>query len=294
MMARTLITCAAAAALGLLASHGWQQGPVGLQATVPDPLADTDDDLLPDMVEWAVVTNGLRPDTDYDGVPDFLEVVQNSMPRRVSTPPPHDHEMRVVLASTLDANGARQTWLHILFRVMGPISAMTSFRIWVQVAPLPGIQIPLESLTAGHVTVRQREVPQEGLWAILSAPLVPEDLLRLVLPCTVVAEARIGERSIRSGTQVFGIGQTAATLVPFESGIAIQTLSREAAVSGGGSNKICVIRLERVGSTVAGTIYRARDAACDDCNDLECGIGCPESVGWIFVIPGGIETITGG
>ena len=39
---------------------------VGASDSANDPLQDTDNDMLPDCVEWAVLTNASNPDTDGD------------------------------------------------------------------------------------------------------------------------------------------------------------------------------------------------------------------------------------
>lgn len=292
-MARTP-TILAASAAALLILGQWPSACVekGLRADPVDPLADTDGDFLPDSVEWAVVTSSLRADTDHDGVPDFVEVVQNANPRRALTPLPQDHEMRVVVTSSAGPGGS-QVWLHMLMRFMGDVSLMTSFRPWIQVAQLPGFRIPLDAM-GSQTVVRQRVTQQEGLWVTVSVPLVSEDLLRMLLPATLGAEATIGGRGVRSVAKVFPQGATTATLVPFEDGFAVQSIGSAGFFRGGGSNKICVLSLSELGTGPAGTTYRVTDALCDDCNDLECGVGCEDTVGWVFVVPGGVQPITGG
>lgn len=225
---------------------------------------------------------------------DFLEVVTYGEPRRFSGPIPQDHAMRVVVTSSPIGGGVSQTWLHLLFRFMGDVSLMTSFSPWLQVAGAPGLHFPLASLTTGPIDLAQRDVPGEGRWIRVSIPLISESLLRTVLPCTIAAEATIDSHVVRTGVELFDLRGTTATLVPFGTGFAIQSLAPYRPAGGGTSNKICVLRLTEVGSGPGGTAYEVTDADCDDCNDLECGATCPETLGWVFVVPGGIETITGG
>jgi hypothetical protein len=99
---------------------------------------------------------------------------------------------------------------------------------------------------------------------------------------------------VHNGVVLFDMHGTVSTLVPFGEGFAAQSLDPRQTFSGGGSNKICVMKLQQIGVGNAGVAYQVTDADCQDCNDLECGSGCPETVGWVFVMPGGMETITGG
>lgn len=259
-----------------------------------DPLLDSDNDLLPDAVEWAVLTNPYRSDTDRDGHEDFLEVTAYGEPRRLSGPIPQDHEMRVVVTSSRTGGGSNQTWLHLLFRFMGDISLVTSFDPWMQIAAAPGLRLPLSSLCSGSLDFAIRDVPGEGRWIRVSLPLLPETSLRTVLPCTIAAEATIDSRHVRTGVELFDLRGTTATLVPFGHRFAVQSLAPTPLAMGGNSNKICVLELAEVGTGPGGTAYEVTDADCDDCNDLECGATCPETLGWVFVVPGGVETITGG
>lgn len=300
-MARALFTLTVAAAIGLLCGPGWStlgSGSAALGADPVDPFFDSDDDFLPDSVEWAVVTSPLRSDTDFDGTSDFVEVVQHGNPRGPNGLVAQDHEMRLAITSTPTSQwpglSARQSWLHLMFRFMGTPSLLSDFRCWIQIGPAPGLRIPLDSLGSGPVVLRQRMTAGDGLWATLSVPLASENLLRILLPCTVAAEATIGGRSILTGVQLFEICGSTANLVPVRAGFAVQPISSAGALTGGVSNRICVLGLSEAGSGPAGVAYQVSSSDCDDCNDLECGAGCTETLGWIFIIPGGLETITGG
>src|SRR5688572_2684876 len=102
-MARTHLSLILAAAIGLLCGPGWSTlgaGPTPLGADPVDPFLDTDDDFLPDSVEWTVVTSPQRGDTDFDGISDFVEVVQHGNPRGPNGLVAQDHEMRLAITST--------------------------------------------------------------------------------------------------------------------------------------------------------------------------------------------------
>ena len=87
----------------LLAVLCWQPGRAAhsqrLQAEPAPRDQDSDNDFLPDELEWVCLTNALSPDTDDDGNPDFVEVVQRGNPRHPGQPLPADHEMRLVVTS---------------------------------------------------------------------------------------------------------------------------------------------------------------------------------------------------
>ena len=117
----------------------------------------------------------------------------------------------------------------------------------------------------------------------------------MLLPCSIGAEATIGGRSLHTAVNLFDVQGVTTTLVPFRPGqFAMQSIGQLCGPSSSGSNKVCLLSLQRVGSGAGGVVFEVVDAFCDDCNELECSSGCTQSVGWVFTIPGGIETITGG
>lgn len=296
MTRRSLASCGAAALLSLLA---WQLMPASemrmLHADPVSPTLDTDGDFLPDVVEWACLTNPQNPDTDSDGVSDFVEVVQRGNPRRVGLPRPSDHEMRVVVTANEVAGGVVATNIHLLFRFMGDPSLLGAFRPWLRIGAIPGLEISLDSLASGVSSILHHVDPVEGYWVRVLVPLASENALRMLLPCTIGARAAIGGRQIDTAVALFDARGTTSTLVPFaDDSYAVQSIGSVAAFQGGGSNRICVLQLTEVGTGPGGVAYEVSAADCDDCNGLQCGVDCPHAIGWIFVVPGGVEVITGG
>lgn len=284
---------AAAIALGGWLSFSPSHAPV-LQADEVDPLVDSDGDFLPDVVEWAVMTNAANADTDGDECPDFVEVVQRGTPRQRGVVRTLDHEMRVVVTAP-QPGVVGPTWLHLLFRFVGDTSLMNSFNCFITLPGMPGVRLPLNMLAFSTLSFAERQTAANGLWVRLSVPMVSESMLRMILPCTIEAEATIGGRSIATAVNLFDAQGVTSSLVPFTTDrLAMQSIGQLCGPTSSGSNRVCLLGLQRVGAGIGGTVFEVVDAACEDCNELECSPGCPQSVGWIFTLPGGIESITGG
>jgi hypothetical protein len=256
-----------------------------------EALVDTDNDFLPDCVEWAVLTSAANPDTDGDEISDFVEVVQRGAPRKAGDPLPTDQEMRLVVTGPSAASPGAAVWLHLLVRTVETSTPIANFSSWIELPSLPGLQIPLNMLAFGNIEFRQRLTAAEGNWVIVSVPLVSTTILQAVLPCSFHAMSMIGGRHLRSTVQLLDMQGTISSLVSYgENSFAVQSI---APIPGGGlSNRVCVIDLQEVGSGVGGTVYQVISAFCDDCNEVECSPNCPQTVGWLVTIPGGMCGMT--
>lgn len=286
-LALSLLTLVVAGALT------WRTPAPVVRATETDPLLDSDDDFLPDCVEWAVLTSTSNPDTDGDLIPDFVEVVQRGTPRLPSAPHPVDQEMRVVVTGPpVGSNGT--AWLHLFLRMVEPGTPLTSFDAWLELAMFPGVRLSFDMFSLGPATFRQRDAGAQGVFVQLSVPLISVGLLHQILPCSIHAESVLGGRLIHSGVGLFNVQGSIATVVPFDGArCAVQTIAP--VVGGGGlSNRVCLLDLEDVGSGPSGTNYIVRKACCEDCNELECVLpSCAGSVGWVITIPGGLGALNG-
>lgn len=263
-------------------------------------MLDSDDDFLPDAVEWVVLTNAQSGDTDGDLIPDFVEVIEAGSPRHQSVPLPPDQQMRLIITGPSPASADPRTWMHIFHRVMtsatGPSAGITSIQscnIWLEGPLWPGIQFPLNSFASGELIYRERITPHDGVWVHVAVPLVSQALLAAVLPCTIWAETLVAGQALKSGQNLINVGGDIATLVPYTHGrFVFQTVSPMPGTPlVSETNRVCVLELSEQSSGPAGTTYQVVDADCEDANELECSTSCQASIGWTITIPGGMELI---
>jgi len=283
----SLIVC------GGFATFAWQHRSQPIQAIENGPLTDSDNDFLPDCVEWALLTSAGNPDTDGDQISDFVEVVQRGQPRVVGGPLPTDQEMRLVVTGPVPGDPNNGTWMHLFVRLAEPTAQITSFQAWVEMPILPGVRIGFDFLGFGAPVFQTRSAGAEGQWIQISVPMVSTNLLQQLLPCSIQVESFIGNRYLRSGVTLLDLAGSITSVVPFGDGtFAAQCIAPNPA-GGGLTNRVCLLDLLEVGSGPGGTVFQIVDAFCDDCNEVECAPTCPASIGWLITVPGGLGVIGG-
>ena len=267
-----------------------------MRADSPAIDLDSDADFLPDCVEWAALTSATSPDTDSDGVGDFIEFVQKGRPLQANGPLPMDHEMRFVVTSNPSPVG-NQVVLHLFFRFMGSVDLLNQFDCYAELGAAPGLRFPLAALAMQPISTQQRSVAGAGTWIRYSVALASEDLVRAVLPCSIGGSATIGGRTIVTNVPLSEHGGVICSVVPFAPGLfSLQSISQPPAsvVGSTPNNRVCVLQLTPLGSGSGGSAFLVSGAECEDCNDLVCGVECAASVGTVLVLPGGPGSITGG
>lgn len=270
--------------------------PLAAGGGVCPALADADDDFLPDGVEWTMLTSAADADTDGDDQSDFIEVLKNTDPRHANLPVPDDYQMRVVMAGPSPLGGDPLVWMHTFILLPNcKATGITSFAMWAEVPWLPSLRIPLDAFLPNMV-FRERLVG-DGSWLQVSVPLVPPSLILSIGNCTFRAQATIAGHTVSSGMQLVPAQGDLLAMVPVgtDGQFVFQSLSPTVAVDGDSSqsNRVCMLDLKEVGSGPGGTQYEILDASCEDANELECASTCPDSIGWIITVPGGIGLLGG-
>lgn len=267
-----------------------------LLAMPVDPLADTDGDLLPDRLEWILLCDPGQPDTDEDGIDDFVAAVQYRRPfDPPGSPRATDDEMRIVASSTVDDFGATSLWVHFLFRFVGAnpqeLRAIDPFMdLW-------GARYPIaDLLTSGRLALRMRVDANQGLLCIASFELGSDEALRALLPCTIGATAIVGTRSIHSGAYLQDVAGTVTVLVAADDDKGLVQPLDPMIVEDPfwSSNRVCVMQLEVISSSAAGAMCEVRNSECMSSGRLACPPTCLQSRGRTMFFPNGLSTVTGG
>ncbi len=264
-----------------------------LEAMPAQAWTDTDGDFLPDALEWVLLTDANNPDTDDDGVGDFLEAAQRTLPTD-SVHPPLDNEVRAVV--TVQGTGTHaRTWLHLLFRFVAhdttALTSLTPYLDWW------GYRFPLDDLLGlGQTDVDLRDAGADGLFVRVSLELCSEHDLRAVMPCTIGAIAQIGGRTISTGAYLRDSDGFSTSLVGIEpSAGAVQTLTQGAQGTPFWSGqRVCLMRLAIVGTSPGGAMAEVVSSTCISDGRLACPPTCTSATGQLMFFPDGLSTVTGG
>ncbi len=296
MKTSTLSAAWIALALFGAGAHVWSieaDAPIA-RAEVDPPYQDTDGDLLPDRLEWVLMSDPLSPDTDMDGTDDFLEAVQHQPPMGAN-PKALDHEMRVVISTYRDAAGADQVVLNILFRfATGSIEQVQDLEPFLlsttSAVPLLGVL----GRSTKHFEVRKH--PTQGSYGIVSSELGRVESLRPLTPCAVGIRGRIGGRELISGTYLMDVDGALCAIVPVtDTKFTLQTAGGQGkAASFWRRNAMCELSLVAMGTGWRSFMVEVSRAACSGVPVLACPPDCGSQLGRILFLPFGIGILRGG
>ena len=283
--------------LGLVAIGRWASGPPALLGDPTHPFADVDGDLLPDSLEWVLMTRVGTKDTNGDGVDDFLESAQNVPPMGSRLRPrPTDHEMRIVVSSITDKHGRRRVIINLIARIVGGFEKLQKFELFLDVR---GERIPIADLLANSlVHMGVRVDPKLGTYVIVSSALGSEREVRSLLPCTIGATGVIGGKAFRTGSYLLDVSGVMSTIVPIDDrSFAVQTLApiQDPKTSPfWRSSQACVLELQVLGRSGAAQLCEVRDAGCKGAPTLRCAPSCDKMSGGVLVVPYGPGLLRGG
>jgi hypothetical protein len=261
-------------------------------AADPAALRDSDGDLLADDLEWVLLSDPSKCDTDDDGVDDFLAAAQHLTPGGQAVA--DDHEMRIAVSCRPDASGRDAVWLNVLLRFVGGSFAVDYFEPYLDYW---GYGVPLTQLLGNTQSyVKLRNSTRCGLYALFSVRLGSVDEFRRFLPCTIGARAILGGRFVASGILVQRTTDVITVMAPVGGAdVVCQTLS-----PGDGGNpfwtsgRVCWMTLAVIASTGYGHLCEVARAQCERSGTLRCPPNCQTATGGMMFVPDGIQTITGG
>lgn len=299
LLSRSRLLLVLLASLGLVVAGSIQTVPDKLEAGPNDPFLDTDGDLLPDVLEWVLMSDPWSADSDNDGVDDFLEAVQHQIVKPGPSPTT-DHEFRSTTHIVRLPDNTQHVIVNLMFRIVnGDPAEVSSLDPEIY---LNGIEIPFASMfMAGLAHIGMINHPTEGLYVLLSSRLCSPDELRPLLPCSIGSSAVIGGRSFNSGCTLFDGDGTTVSLVEIQNNhfglhpidSEFLTDPKEPRAAFWSKSRVCEMELVVTGVGQGYALAQVVEAACTGAPSLACAPSCDSWRSRLVVIPDGLRFFTG-
>lgn len=299
LLPRSRLFLAFLAAVGLAAVGSIRTTPDQLAAGPNDPFLDSDGDLLPDVLEWVLLSDPWNADTDGDGDDDFLEAVQHQIVKSAPAPAT-DHEFRSTTHIVRLPDNTQHVIVNLMFRIVnGNPGEVTSLSPTIY---LNGLEVPFSAVfMAGLTHVGIKSHPTEGLYILLSSRLCSPANLAPLLPCSIGSSAVIGGRSFNSGCSLFdGDGTTVSLIETQNHHFALHPIDSEFLTDPNEpragfwtKSKVCELELVVTGVGQGYALAQVIEAACTGAPTLGCAPSC-DSWRWrLVVVPDGLPFFTG-
>ena len=286
----------AAAATALWLGHEVARPAPALAAAPATGAVDSDGDMLVDALEWVLLSDPLRADSDGDGTSDFIAAVEHGELK------PVDHDMRVSVHA-VDGD----LYVDLMVRWI-PGEQAGDVNLYLQTR---GQRISINHLFVSQLTqIEMRQDPVHGTLLMASARICEKDLVKGLLPATVGVRGTIGTRSMASGILLDVIDNTIVGVVPLPTGphsFALHAIDRldvseegsegnldgegEGRTSSNGGrgrfwqgSKTCELLLVPIGSGGGSTVTEVGDAACTGAPTMACAPSCADWSGKIYVV----------
>ncbi len=269
-----------------------------IQADEVSHLKDTDHDGLPDLLEMVWMSDPRKTDTDGDGYDDLEEFLASSLPwSAASKPEKKGSNFRVGVTYQVVKEGQVKNqvfWVHLAFRIAsGKLSDLHALTL---LAGAEGLQVPLNrflrDVRNGFTSRRLKDGSLAGVFSIRVSLGPGKDIQ---VPLQFLAAGLIGKKPCLSTAFLFPEGKTYTQLIPIFPSIcvfaAIDPMSLETQLWD--SNKVCTTTLEVVGVVGNELIFEVKDAKCQTFPTVKCLPSCPQRKGQVITAPDGWSLLMG-
>ena len=301
-----VLTCAGMVALA--ASSGTPHLDASIHGFV-----DSDGDLLPDDLEWSMLSDPFSSDSDGDGVDDYtahIEYVYPSplewtaagtagtsrLPNPLNNPGPTpavDHGLRFSVSVRPDPDGTPAVWMHFAFRfVGGSIPSVQGLDVWLNHGQMVWSLGSLLGVSGASMAMDSRAGSTD---LVFSSRLGREAEVLPLCPATIGATVILDGRMITSGVMLSAhAGKlTAFTPTGTNTGVVIALDPAVAQDPFWSTDRVCYLTLSVLASTGNGSLCEVARAQCRRSDTMRCPPSCPTSVGQVVFVPDGITTLTG-